>query len=259
MRLKLENPLSSILITQKFGDNATPVYGQQGLIGHNGIDYRAPHGTPVLAAHDGTAYYQIDGNGGHGVVIITDKQYDYGGEQAYFKTIYWHLVDPLKDIKFRSPLLDFPWGKPVKAGEIIGYADNTGLSTGSHLHFGLKPVAKVGESNNSWANIEQTNGYYGAIDPAPYLLPEFPYLTDLQKGISHPDVLRLQKFLNARGFTVALFGLGSPGKETNYFGALTFQAVKGFQDAFKIANPGDPGYGRVGPRTRAKINSLINQ
>lgn len=173
MKLILGNPLQTIAINQAFGKNATGVYASQGMRGHNGIDYRAPHGTPVLAAHDGTAYYQIDGNGGHGVVIITDDEYEYGMGTALFKTIYWHLCDSVRERQYRSPLEDFPWGKAVKRGEVIGYADNTGQSTGDHLHFGLKPVAK-GESRNSFYNLEQDNGYYGAIDPAPYFQKEEP-------------------------------------------------------------------------------------
>jgi Putative peptidoglycan binding domain len=53
------------------------------------------------------------------------------------------------------------------------------------------------------------------------------------------DVLALQQFLNTHGFVVAQSGLdstgspraGSPGHETNFFGAKTFQALKRFQQA----------------------------
>ena len=51
----------------------------------------------------------------------------------------------------------------------MGTADNTGCSTGAHLHFGLKPIAQ-GENDWTWTNSEQTNGYFGAIDPAPYFV-----------------------------------------------------------------------------------------
>lgn len=257
MKLTLTSPLTSKIITQRFGENGSPVYAGYGMKGHSGIDYRAPHGTPVYACHDGTAYYQIDGNGGHGVVIITDKKYEYEGDEAYFKTIYWHLVDPIADPRYKSPLQDFPWGKKVVQEDLIGYADNTGVSSGSHLHFGLKPVAKTGEDNKSWMNLEQNNGYFGAIDPAPYLGLDSPFLIDLQLNMSHPDVVRLQRFLNSLGFVVAYNGPGSINNETSFYGQLTFNTVARFQEAFSIARKGQPGYGRCGPVTRKKINSLL--
>ncbi len=43
---------------------------------------------------------------------------------------------------------------------------------------------------------------------------------------------------------------------TGYFGGATLQAVKDFQVKYCIAGPSEPGYGRVGPLTRAKLNEL---
>jgi peptidoglycan hydrolase-like protein with peptidoglycan-binding domain len=73
------------------------------------------------------------------------------------------------------------------------------------------------------------------------------------------DVLRLQRFLNTDADTrVAASGAGSPGNETSYFGPATKGAVQKFQVKYGIAGAGDPGYGYVGPKTRAKLNSLSN-
>lgn len=171
MKLQLQYPVKVVHFNQKFGLNATGIYQKQGMTGHNGIDFMATHGTPVYASHDGIASFQIDNAGGHGVVIITDKQFDYEGGQAFFKSIYWHLVDGLKEPKYMSPIADKTGFVNVKEGDLIGYADNTGISTGSHLHYGLKPVAQ-GENQWVWYNLEQKNGYNGAIDPLPYLIKE---------------------------------------------------------------------------------------
>lgn len=132
-----------------------------GLKGHNGIDVPCDTGTPVYASHDGTVTFAgEDGSAGMGVVIRTHEKFDYEKGQAYFKTIYWHLK---KDgIKVKA-------GQKVKAGDLIALANNTGFSTGSHLHFGLKPVYK-GEKDWEWWNAEQDNGYKGAIDPDPYFV-----------------------------------------------------------------------------------------
>lgn len=166
MEFTISYPIDNPTITQLFG-NSLPVYLKMGMKGHNGIDYRAYHGQPVYATHDGYATYQVDDSGGHGVVIITDKEYEYDGKMTYFKSIYWHLVDPLKDPKFKSPIADKAGFVFVKKGDIIGYANNTGLSTGNHLHFGIKPCAR-NEDRWTWLNTEQKNGYFGAIDPMPF-------------------------------------------------------------------------------------------
>ena len=254
MKLQLQKPLKVMVYTQHFG-KSNPIYSGQKMQGHNGIDLVTAHGTPVYAAHDGRAYYQIDNGGGHGVVLITDKEYDdEKGGQCYYKTIYWHLVDPIKEPSYKSPIQDFPWGKDVKTGDVIGYADNTGISTGDHLHFGLKPVALVGESQNSYYNLEQNNGYFGAIDPDPFFfdyVPKAPQFTrDLPFGVVHPDVKRLQKYLNSKGFTVARTGAGSVGKETEFFGVLTKVALSQFQKTNGIT----PAVGYFGPITRDYIN-----
>lgn len=161
MKLVLKKPISPYEVVQGFGVNGE-YYRQHGINidGHNGLDLRAYHGQPVYAAHDGTCYPEVDDKGGHGVVIISDQKYDYLPGECFFKTIYWHLVDGPSVVQT---------GQKVKAGDLIGYADNTGLSTGDHLHFGLKPVLKNDEPVFSWTSVNPNNGYLGAINPVPYL------------------------------------------------------------------------------------------
>jgi Bacterial Ig domain/Putative peptidoglycan binding domain len=64
------------------------------------------------------------------------------------------------------------------------------------------------------------------------------------------DILALQQWLNANGFTVAQSGAGSPGQETETFGDHTYQALLLFQTAHGL-----PATGFFGPLTRAAINS----
>jgi len=187
MKLQLTYPLQSVNISQIFGANPQ-IYSQAmygGIKGHNGIDFVAGHGTPIYASHDGVAFYEYDGGQGEGVVLRTNDQFDDGaGGQCYYKTIYWHMCDPIKEPKLTSPVYKAVGFKPdqtgvsqigwkVSLGDLIGYADNTGASTGDHLHFGLKPVAQ-GESNGAWYNTEQANGYNGAIDPQPFFDGSYP-------------------------------------------------------------------------------------
>jgi len=168
-QFKLSYPLDTVMASQGFGENpqmySNPKYG--GIKGHNGIDFRTGHGTPVYASHDGLASFQIDNGGGHGVVIITKEPFEHNGKETYFKSIYWHLCDGLVEPEFASPLQGKTGFTEVKNGQLIGYADNTGASTGDHLHFGLKTVDK-GEEWGTWYNTNQNNGYNGSIDPQPY-------------------------------------------------------------------------------------------
>ena len=79
----------------------------------------------------------------------------------------------------------------------------------------------------------------------------------LSVGTTNADVKKLQKILNADPDTkIASTGAGSPGKETTLYGALTKKAVQKFQVKYKIAKPGDVGYGIFGPKTRAKMNEV---
>ncbi|PIR18600.1 MAG: hypothetical protein COV48_06610, partial [Elusimicrobia bacterium CG11_big_fil_rev_8_21_14_0_20_64_6] len=61
---------------------------------------------------------------------------------------------------------------------------------------------------------------------------------------------------------IAVTGVGSPGNETDYFGAMTENAVQRFQVKYGIVSSGAPqttGYGVVGPKTMAKLNALLNR
>ena len=71
---------------------------------------------------------------------------------------------------------------------------------------------------------------------------------------------RLQQLLNSDSDTrVASTGAGSPGSESQFFGALTEKAVQKFQVKYGIAKAGEPGYGSVGPKTRAKLKEVFGQ
>lgn len=102
------------------------------------------------------------------------------------------------------------------------------------------------------------------INPA---VPASPALTNasfraffnrrLVVGSIGNDVKGLQQFLNGQGFMVSKIGPGAPGSETTYFGRATQAALLKFQLANGIIqSQSDPGAGTVGPKTRAKINSM---
>lgn len=79
------------------------------------------------------------------------------------------------------------------------------------------------------------------------------------QGKRSSEIKIIQKLLNSDPSTqVARTGAGSPGKETNYFGPATRNAVQRFQLKWGIVkNLRDKGYGLVGPKTKAKMNELL--
>lgn len=158
--MKLEYPIKPFFVQQPFGVNGA-YYQAHGIniIGHNGLDLKANHGQEVYASHNGTCYPEVDSTGGNGVVLVSDDTFVYDNKSVNYKTIYWHLTKDDAVVKT---------SQKVKTGDLIGYADNTGLSTGDHLHFGLKPVLDNGEAPFAWQTLNSTNGYLGAIDPTPY-------------------------------------------------------------------------------------------
>ena len=107
------------------GYYSNPVPGAritQGLHGHNGIDFGAKRGSPIHAAAGGTVIIARNSgwNGGYGnYVVITHNN----GTQ----TLYAHLTNAIVSS-----------GQSVSQGQVIGYAGNTGKSTGNHLHFEVR-------------------------------------------------------------------------------------------------------------------------
>jgi hypothetical protein len=88
------------------------------------------------------------------------------------------------------------------------------------------------------------------VGAAPATAPVL-FTTYLTLGITDPQVLALQKYLNSHGYPVALSGVGSAGNETSFFGSFTKAAVIKYQKANNIA----PAIGNVGPLTRASLNA----
>jgi len=128
-------------ILQGFGPSDID-YSGFGLIGHNGIDYACPVGTPVYSAADGTVTKLQTEKDGYGLHVRL-SHYENGKEVG--RTIYAHLSE-----------VDCRMGQKVRAGDLIAESGNSGYSTTPHLHFEYRPIPL------------QSNGYNGACDPTPY-------------------------------------------------------------------------------------------
>ena len=93
----------------------------QRRVPHLGVDYAADTGTPVWASADGVVSHRgYDSRAGNMVKIRHSNNYE---------SIYAHLHG------FAAGLRE---GQSVEQGQVIGYVGSTGMSTGPHLHYGLK-------------------------------------------------------------------------------------------------------------------------
>ena len=107
---------SSTRVTSDEGTRVSPMSGASS--NHKGIDIGASAGADIIAAADGTVTAASYSSAAGNYVMI-----DHGGG---LYTVYMHA----------SSLLVSP-GQTVSAGDVIAKVGSTGISTGSHLHFGV--------------------------------------------------------------------------------------------------------------------------
>lgn len=101
-------------MNSSYGMRRHPILGYRRM--HSGVDFRARHGTPIVAVTDG----RVTGAGrmgGCGNAV----RLRHGGN---LDTRYCHM----SRIAVQN-------GQTVRRGQVIGYVGSTGLSTGPHLHY----------------------------------------------------------------------------------------------------------------------------
>jgi murein DD-endopeptidase MepM/ murein hydrolase activator NlpD len=108
-------------VTQYFGENPE-LYARFGLAGHNGIDFGCPSGTRVKSPVAGVVQKMGDDPAGYGIHLRIL------GEDKKLLVILGHLQECLVQV-----------GQKVQAGEVVALSDNTGFSTGPHLHLEIRP------------------------------------------------------------------------------------------------------------------------
>lgn len=104
------------------GYGVSSPYGQRGGGFHTGTDFAVPTGTPILASNDGTVIYAAYEAGGAGNTITIS------GADGW-QSRYHHLREWVVGV-----------GQHVQRGQVVAYCDNTGASSGPHLHFEIRPT-----------------------------------------------------------------------------------------------------------------------
>jgi len=112
----MKTPINGARLSSSFGLRKHPILGYNKL--HQGTDFAAPRGTPIMAS-------------GSGVVVMAQKYKGYGNyvrikHNSTFETAYAHMY------KFGRGIRK---GVRVYQSQIIGYVGSTGMSTGPHLHY----------------------------------------------------------------------------------------------------------------------------
>ncbi|TFH35326.1 MAG: M23 family metallopeptidase, partial [Anaerolineales bacterium] len=159
-------PTDYSVVTQKFGVNPH-IYSRFGMPGHEGIDIRALNNSNIYCCADGEVY----------LVHTNPKSHAYGvhiriRHKDGYKTVYAHLAQPLVKLN-----------QVVTAGQVIGKADSTGASTGSHLHLTLKRDGATERGETSYPK--------DVLDPTAFLVwPERS-----QKSLTRIHLTHEKKFL----------------------------------------------------------------
>lgn len=109
-------PCNYVRLTSPFGDRESPTAGASS--NHQGVDLAGPEGTPIVASRGGTVTIaRFSKSAGYYVTI------NHGDG---FSSVYMHMTNYIVSV-----------GQKVSQGQVIGYMGSTGISTGSHLHFGI--------------------------------------------------------------------------------------------------------------------------
>ena len=125
-------------MTSRYGMRRHPVLGYRRM--HAGVDFKARHGTPIVAVTDG----RVTGAGRMGGCGNAVRLRHAGG----IDTRYCHMSR-----------IAVKRGASVKRGQVIGYVGSTGLSTGPHLHYEMYRGGRhVNPTSVSFVTRKQLSG-----------------------------------------------------------------------------------------------------
>jgi|GEM_PF-5380228 len=113
--------------SSNYGWRIHPIHGDWRF--HEGIDFGAPEGTPVICTQDGAE-------------VISSGSYGGAGNMVQLR------VPGVGEPKFMHFMkLGAPVGAVLNKGDVIGYVGNTGVSTSAHLHFEIEKDGQTVDPN----------------------------------------------------------------------------------------------------------------
>jgi len=112
----VRKPVMAGIMRSGFGFRKHPILGYSKM--HTGVDWAAPHGTPIYSSGNGTVE-KAGWESGYGKYVRVRHTNGY-------ETAYGHMSAFARNLQ--------P-GMRVRQGQVIGYVGSTGLSTGAHLHY----------------------------------------------------------------------------------------------------------------------------
>jgi len=119
VRILLNDYVNGVYFTFPLQGRITSTFGYRRMMGHAfhfGTDIKCETGDSIVAALDGVVRV-VRYDRGYGWFVVIAHE---GG----LETLYGHLSKALVQPGYR-----------IRSGELLGKGGNTGLSTGSHLHF----------------------------------------------------------------------------------------------------------------------------
>lgn len=183
---------------------------------------------------------------------VTDDMIKLGRQVLYYLNFQYEWVmgedgPTLSQALKQSPLqITIPSPIPYHAIELLS-ANNMPKSYTTFDSYDPFLIERTSDVGISYA----LKGYVSPIKHAPF---SYVFTVDLSLGMTHPDVIQLQRFLNTDPDTlVAMSGAGSIGKETTYFGSATRAAVMRFQTKYGLV----PVAGYFGHISRDCVKDLL--
>lgn len=160
-------------ITSPYGERINPVTKKKEF--HDGIDFGTPTGTPQKFLSAGT--------------IRSAKADAYGGLYVQLKR-----TDGKGEWFLHCSKLLVKAGDKVKAGQVVAYSGNTGMSTAPHTHYGMQSNADVWSSR---------------IDPMPFLLDKMLTVKVGEQYKTTADSVRIRKSAGVNQAILATLKKGS--------------------------------------------------